>query len=246
MKKRDLRSIVALSVLVFLTNACADAPQEETTVNDAVFLNAHEAAPEHYTLISEDENVRVIEMHLPAGERDKLHSHHWETVYFISGGHARLYVGDDEMEAEIPDGYVMHHEPWTHSVENIGDTDILAIIFERMDEVVPVEPYEGYIDAIEASPNHYTLLSEEGNIRVLRMTLPPGERDALHSHYYETVYFLSGGSVKLHVGDDIMEADIPNGYVIHHEPWTHSVENVGDTIIQAIIVEMLPSIAIRD
>jgi hypothetical protein len=24
----------------------------------------------------------------------------------------------------------MHHESWTHSVENIGDTDIHAILFE--------------------------------------------------------------------------------------------------------------------
>lgn len=35
------------------------------------------------------------------------------------------------MEVDIPDGHVMAHEPWTHTVENIGDTDIHAILFER-------------------------------------------------------------------------------------------------------------------
>ena len=34
------------------------------------------------------------------------------------------------MEADIPDGHVMWHEGWTHTVENIGTADILAIIVE--------------------------------------------------------------------------------------------------------------------
>ena len=34
------------------------------------------------------------------------------------------------MEAEFPDGGVMDHDEWTHRVENIGDTDIRAIVFE--------------------------------------------------------------------------------------------------------------------
>jgi len=239
MKTRDFRCVVALSVLTVFACACTGSSQEEAT--EAVFLNGFEAASEHYTLISEKENVRVIDMFLHAGKRDNLHSHNWETVYFISGGQAKLYVGDNAIEAEIPDGYVMHHEPWTHRVENIGNTDIRAIIVEQTDEVIPVEPYDGYIDPLEASPSHYTLLSEVGNVRVLHMKLGPGERDALHSHYYETVYFLTGGRVNIYVGDELMEADIPDGYVLHHEPWTHSVENVGDTTIEAIIFEIQPA-----
>jgi hypothetical protein len=34
------------------------------------------------------------------------------------------------MEADIPDGHVMWHEEWTHRVENLGTTDIQAIIVE--------------------------------------------------------------------------------------------------------------------
>ncbi len=36
--------------------------------------------------------------------------------------------GTDELE--IPDGFTMWHEAWTHQVENIGDTDIYAIVVE--------------------------------------------------------------------------------------------------------------------
>ena len=37
------------------------------------------------------------------------------------------------MEAEFPDGHLLEHEPWTHTVENIGTTDINAIVFETKD-----------------------------------------------------------------------------------------------------------------
>lgn len=109
-------------------------------------------------------------------------------------------------------------------------------------EDLNIEPYEGYIDAVEASPDHYTLLSQKGNVRVVHMKLESGERDATHSHYFETVYFLSGGSASIHVGDQLIGADVPDGYVMHHDTWTHSVENVGDTTIEAIIVEIKPNI----
>ena len=70
-------------------------------------------------------------MTLKAGENDQVHSHPSEAVYFVSGGKARVHLPDGEtMDAEFPDGGVMEHDEWTHRVENIGDTDIVAVIFE--------------------------------------------------------------------------------------------------------------------
>ena len=98
------------------------------------YIDAVEAASENYKLLSQEGNVRVIEMDLKAGQIDNEHSHHSETVYFIKGGKVRIHVGDEIMEADIPDGHAMHHGPWTHRVENVGDTDIKVIIFELMPE----------------------------------------------------------------------------------------------------------------
>jgi len=96
------------------------------------YIDAIEAAADNYKLLSEEGKVRVIEMHLKPGEKDNEHSHHYETVYFIRGGKLKIYVDGEVMEAEIPDGHVMHHGPWTHRVENVGDADVKAIIFEQM------------------------------------------------------------------------------------------------------------------
>ena len=94
------------------------------------YIDPCEVSPDNYTLRHETDGVKVIEMWLPAGEKDIEHSHHNEFVYFITGGKARVHVGGDAVDLEIPDGHFMEHEPWTHVVENVGDTDIHAIIFE--------------------------------------------------------------------------------------------------------------------
>jgi len=97
------------------------------------YIDATTAAADNYKLLSQEGNIRVIEMNLPVGVKDNKHSHHNETVYFIQGSKVRIYLEDGEsMEADIPDGHVMHHGPWTHQVENIGDRDVKAIIFEQM------------------------------------------------------------------------------------------------------------------
>ncbi len=95
------------------------------------YIDPVEASPANYKLLVENDRVRLLEMIVKAGEKDEVHSHPSEMVYFISGGKARVHLADgDSMEAEFPDGGVMEHEAWTHQVENVGDTDIHAIIFE--------------------------------------------------------------------------------------------------------------------
>lgn len=100
-----------------------------------------------------------------------------------------------------------------------------------------------YIDPIEVASENYKLLSQEGDVRVIEMNLAPGEIDNEHSHPSETVYFLQGGKVRIHTDGETMEADIPDGHVMHHGPWTHRVENIGDTPIKAIIFELIGEVA---
>ena len=90
------------------------------------------ASPDNYKLLHEDDEIRLIEMTLNAGETDKQHSHKDELVYFVSGGSVRIHLPDGQsMDAEIPDGHVMAHEAWTHTVENTGSKNVKAIIFEK-------------------------------------------------------------------------------------------------------------------
>ena len=54
-------------------------------------------------------------------------------MYFITGGKARIHPPDGvSQDLEIPDGFAMQHEAWTHRVENIGETEIRGVIFENV------------------------------------------------------------------------------------------------------------------
>ncbi len=95
------------------------------------YIDPVEVSPNSYKVLLENDQVRVLQMDLKAGETDETHSHPSETVYFIKGGKAKIHLPDGgAVEADIPDGHVMWNEAWTHRVENIGSSDILAIIVE--------------------------------------------------------------------------------------------------------------------
>lgn len=95
------------------------------------YIDPVEVSPQHYKPLFENEHVRVLEMDLPAGRSDDMHSHPEETACFLSGGKARVHLPDGgTADVEFPDGHVMWHEPWTHRVENVGTSDIRAIIVE--------------------------------------------------------------------------------------------------------------------
>ena len=98
-----------------------------------------------------------------------------------------------------------------------------------------------YIDPTTASPNNYKLLAQEGDRRMVEMTLKAGESDITHSHPDELVYFITGSKVRIHLENgESVEADIPDGHVMAHEAWTHRVENIGTADIKAIIFEVMP------
>ena len=95
------------------------------------YIDPVQVSSKNYKLLFENEHVRVLEMNLKAGEIDVTHSHPSETVYFLKGSKAKIHLPDGGVaEADIPDGHVMWHEAWTHQVENIGTSDIRAIIVE--------------------------------------------------------------------------------------------------------------------
>ena len=46
-------------------------------------LDALRAAPEHHTLLFENESVRVLDTRIPPGERTNLHTHRWPASLYI-------------------------------------------------------------------------------------------------------------------------------------------------------------------
>ena len=60
-----------------------------------------------------------------------MHSHPANVVYVVAGGKLRFTSPDGKsQDMELNTGETMYREPTTHAVENIGKTNIKALLIE--------------------------------------------------------------------------------------------------------------------
>jgi hypothetical protein len=104
-------------------------------------LDALIAAPKHHKLVLDNERVRVLDTHIPAGDIVPVHTHRWPAVYYTVAG--APFVRRDEkgnvlfdsrvhpVPADQPARFIDCLPP--HSVENVGETEIHLISVEMKD-----------------------------------------------------------------------------------------------------------------
>src|SRR5436190_10548153 len=80
---------------------------------------------------------------------------------------------------------------------------------------------------------------ENDRVRVLEANLPPGVKEAVHSHPAYVIYVVEGGRYRNYASDGkVTEGEFKTGDVIFREPITHSAENIGDKPMHLILVEL--------
>src|SRR5213595_3048904 len=77
-------------------------------------------SPQYYKVLLENDQVRVIEYHLKAGEKEPMHSHPAVVVYVLSGGKLKFTYPDGKTEEKAAAvGETFWRSPITHAVENV-------------------------------------------------------------------------------------------------------------------------------
>jgi quercetin dioxygenase-like cupin family protein len=80
---------------------------------------------------------------------------------------------------------------------------------------------------------------ENDRVRVVEAELPPGTKEQVHSHPAYVIYVLAGGKVRNYSADGkITEAELKTGEVLYRDPLTHAAENIGNTTMHLILVEL--------
>jgi quercetin dioxygenase-like cupin family protein len=83
---------------------------------------------------------------------------------------------------------------------------------------------------------------ENERVRVLEAELPPGVKEQVHSHPAYVIYVLTGGKVRNYTADGkTTESEMKTGEVLYREPLTHAAENIGNTTMHLILVELKTS-----
>jgi quercetin dioxygenase-like cupin family protein len=86
--------------------------------------------PELYSVVFENERVRVLRYHDHPGEGTHPHRHPDSVMVTLSGFDRRLRQGDRELEVTIPAGEVRWLDAQEHSGQNTGTTDTISVFVE--------------------------------------------------------------------------------------------------------------------
>ena len=92
---------------------------------------------------------------------------------------------------------------------------------------------------VKLSPQYYTVLIDNDEVRVLEFRFKPGEKEPMHSHPRGFVYSLADAKIKVSFPDGKSEESVlKNGEARWRDAVTHAAENIGTTEAHVIAVEL--------
>ena len=100
-------------------------------------LDPVETNPEHYSVVFENERVRVLEYVDRPGERTTPHAHPDSVMHTLSSFRRRLHSGDAHRDVEMPAGTTGWLPAQEHSGENIGEMETHVLFVELKDGAAP-------------------------------------------------------------------------------------------------------------
>ncbi len=94
-------------------------------------------------------------------------------------------------------------------------------------------------DPVTLSPQYYTVRLDNDTVRVLEYRLPPGQKEAMHTHPPGVVFSLADARFRTTLPDGTSsDASVPNGEVTWRGRTSHSAENIGPTEAHALAIEL--------
>jgi quercetin dioxygenase-like cupin family protein len=83
-----------------------------------------------YSLVMENDRVRVLEVKIKPGDKAAMHHHPDHVVYVLKGGKAKLTSSGKTDVLEMKAGQAMFIKAQSHETENTGKADIDLIVVE--------------------------------------------------------------------------------------------------------------------
>jgi beta-alanine degradation protein BauB len=94
------------------------------------------------------------------------------------------------------------------------------------------------LDPTVTNPNHYRVIFENDQVRVLEYTDQPGDRTTPHAHPDSVMYTLSSFRRRLVSGEIQREVEMESGVAGWLPAQQHHGENIGETPSHVIFVEL--------
>jgi quercetin dioxygenase-like cupin family protein len=96
-------------------------------------------------------------------------------------------------------------------------------------------------DPVRVDAKHYQVMTDNEQVRVLRITYGPGEKSVLHEHPDSVAVMLTDHHVRFHAAGDAREDVVAKGGTVRWAPGgTHLPENLASQPMEVILVELKP------
>ncbi len=79
---------------------------------------------------------------------------------------------------------------------------------------------------------------ENERVKVMNVSFQPGEKAAMHHHPDHVVYVIKGGKLKVTVDGKPDIINFETGKTMFLNEQSHEVENVGQTTVDLLVVEL--------
>jgi len=86
-----------------------------------------------YTVVFDNEHVRVLELRMDPGAKTEVHGHPDMVVVMVEGGTFRFggpHASTTPTDLEIPSGTMSYHPADPDTTENIGDSPVHGFLIE--------------------------------------------------------------------------------------------------------------------
>ena len=233
----------------------AQAPADATCkVIEPDAMDGAIASPENHTVLYEDRDVRVLEVHSAPHTREKMHTHARPAVMYIDSQGAGRYFTPEDMNARshptdpnFKPRIVAGGPEGLHATENTGDVPFHAIRVEFKHpgcslDGSPVKAL-GPEDAVVVAPEFHTVLLENDDVRVLDVRLPPHTKEPSHTHVWSGFFYVVQDDPLRYFTPERSNPPVanvtPNMTIVPVAPeGPHWVENVGDAPLHLVRFEL--------
>lgn len=94
-------------------------------------------------------------------------------------------------------------------------------------------------DIVALAPQQHKIIFENDQIRMLKVTVKPGDTVPMHKNPENINYILQSGTLRFTNPDgSTVDVNLTDGQVIPAPESSHAVENIGDREVQTLCVEL--------
>jgi len=227
---KKISTIIIGLVTTLCVGGCTQQP-------DKIIKEVVDTYPANTTVKIENDYIKVVEFILKPGDKLPLHKGDPRAIYSLSDYKLKWTEGDKETEKEWTKGHAHWHNAIDHAAENIGDTDANFLVVTRKEMTLPqTGDYDIGQDASQLDSDHANIIFENEHVRIIEVSLAPGESQPEHQGINRLIYSLKSYQVQF-VSDKMgtMKTKMESGDAHWHTADKHAVENIGETLAHYLI-----------